>query len=163
MAFPPLPASSSPQAVQDSSEVGIADGELASPSLAPRSYLQLIQPIALLSAPQLPTVASEDNALGQLPTGTVVQVLTRQDLAADQSRWVKLKVCTVNGQQSSGQALTGAAETGPNGTDVAPEPSESPVTLSTPVPLTSGSEGWILEARLAPMARAAEALACPSN
>ena len=163
MAFPPLPASSSPQAVQDSSEVGIADDELASPSLAPRSYLQLIQPIALLSAPQLPTVASEDNALGQLPTGTVVQVLTRQDLAADQSRWVKLKVCTVNGQQSSGQALTGAAETGPNGTDVAPEPSESPVTLPTPVPLTSGSEGWILEARLAPMARAAEALTCPSN
>ncbi|MEO0348816.1 MAG: protein phosphatase 2C domain-containing protein [Cyanobacteria bacterium P01_A01_bin.15] len=165
IAFPPsfTPSSSEavPGAVPENSEVGIADSGLASPSLAPRSYLQLAQPVALLGAPQLPAAASEDNALGQLSTGAIVQVITRQDLAADQSRWVKLKVCAVNELQSSGQALTGAIESSPNGTEV--NPSESAVTLSAPTPLTSGTEGWILEARLAPIARAAEALACPSN
>ncbi|MEM9978691.1 MAG: hypothetical protein AAF808_13785, partial [Cyanobacteria bacterium P01_D01_bin.2] len=159
VAFPPRDTPSSPEAVPENSEVGIADGGLASPSLTPRSYLQLVQPVALLSAPQLPAAASEDNALGQLSTGAIVQVITRQDLAADQSRWVKLKVCAVDELQSGGQALTGATESSPNGTN----PSESAVTLSGPAPLTSGTEGWILESRLAPIARAAEALACPSN
>ena len=124
--------------------VGIVDDEPASPvSLTPRSYLQLLQPVDLLTTPQ--PNGDDDNALGRLPDGAIVQVLTRQDPAGDQSRWVKLKICAVDLEesQSGSSALT--------------------VTPPAATSLTSGAEGWVLEAQLAQIVRAAPVLNCPSD
>ncbi|MEL6327854.1 MAG: protein phosphatase 2C domain-containing protein, partial [Cyanobacteria bacterium J06626_23] len=138
------------ETIQDNSNpdntesVGITDNTLASPaSLTPRSYLQLLEPVDLLTTPQ--PSEDDDNALGQLPDGAIVQVLTRQDPAADQSRWVKLKVCAVDldESQAGSSALT--------------------VTPPAATSLTSGAEGWVLEAQLAQIVRTAPVLNCPSN
>ena len=141
---PDLPETIQDKVNQDTESVGIVDDAPASPvSLTPRSYLQLLQPVDLLTTPQ--PNGDDDNALGQLPDGAIVQVLTRQDPAGDQSRWVKLKICTVDLEesQSGSSALT--------------------VTPPAATSLTSGAEGWVLEAQLAQIVRAAPVLNCPSD
>ncbi|MEO0395886.1 MAG: protein phosphatase 2C domain-containing protein [Cyanobacteria bacterium P01_A01_bin.137] len=145
---PDLPETSQDNTNQGNTEntesVGITDNTPASPaSLTPRSYLQLLQPVELLTTPQ--PNGDDDNALGRLPDGAIVQVLTRQDPAADQSRWVKLKVCAVDLDESQAG------------------PSELTVTPPEATSLTSGAEGWVLEAQLAQIVRTAPVLNCPSD
>ncbi|MEM7795455.1 MAG: protein phosphatase 2C domain-containing protein, partial [Cyanobacteria bacterium P01_C01_bin.118] len=150
-AAPILPETIQDKINQDIERVGISDDELASPSLAPRSYLQLTQPLSLLTAPQL--TADDDTVFGQILSGTVVQVLTRQELAGEQSRWIKLKVC--------GSAPLPTNVDTPEAADDIPPSSELTVTPSTVPSLTSGAEGWVLEAELAQLVRTAES--CPSD
>lgn len=144
---PPLP-----EAAPDSEIVGISDGETAPPSLVPGNFLQLSQPLTLLTLPQ---TDGDDNELGQLPEGTVVQVLTRQDTAGDQSRWVKLKTCDLSlDSQAGGLPAAGQEPLTPSSTDV---------TSSELTSLLSGIEGWVLESELASISRAAEGLTCSSE
>ncbi|MEM7062829.1 MAG: protein phosphatase 2C domain-containing protein [Cyanobacteria bacterium P01_B01_bin.77] len=105
-----------PDPEPDTEQVGIVVDELTSPPLTPGSYLQLNQPVDLLAEPQRNQDTS--NTLGQLPAGTIVQILTRQGNAAGEQsiRWVRLKIC-----------------------------SDLKVTLPTPTSLTSGTEGWIAD------------------
>ena len=141
---PDLPETIQDKINQDTESVGIADDTLISPaSLTPRSYLQLLQPVELLTTPQ--PNGDDDNALGQLPDGAIVQVITRQDPAGAQSRWVKLNVCAVDLDESQS------------------EPSAATVTPPGATPLTSGAEGWVLEAQLAQIVRTAPMLNCPSE
>ncbi|MDV3353566.1 protein phosphatase 2C domain-containing protein [Leptothoe sp. LEGE 181152] len=146
---------------QETQTVGISDDELTNPLLTPGSYLQLSQPVELVATPQTPEDDSSDQ-LGQLTDGAIVQVLTRQEPAADQSRWVKLKVCAVPAVgQSTDQPPTSTEETGPRTSELDPANSNSVVTTPGTIPLTSGEEGWVLEAELAQIARTAEVLNCP--
>lgn len=71
------------------------------------------------------TVETE-NASAQLTSGTLVQVLGKQE-SADQARWVQLKVCTGGNTENAG------------------EPKTTPPTT-----------GWLLESQLAPVAIAVE-------
>ncbi|MEA5463562.1 PP2C family protein-serine/threonine phosphatase [Leptothoe sp. PORK10 BA2] len=144
-AVPSLPETIQDKINPETDSVGIAPDELARPTLTPGSYLQLRQSVDLLTTPQ----PNEDdgNALGQLPDGAIVQVLTRQDAAADQSRWVKLKVCAVNLDDRPSRPSDPAATVTPSG-------------LTS---LTSGAEGWVLEAKLASIVGTAPVLNCPSE
>lgn len=157
---PILPESIQDQLGQNAGSVGIDDNERATPSLSPRSYLQLDRPVSLLAVPQID--GNDDNKLKQLPDGAIVQVITRQDLAADQSRWVKLKVCAVTTiDQPNEQTTTEASEQIIN--ELNQSTPDSTVTSPEATSLISGSEGWVLEAQLAPIVRAAEVLNCPSE
>ncbi|MBE9066931.1 SH3 domain-containing protein, partial [Leptolyngbya cf. ectocarpi LEGE 11479] len=119
-----------PDTAPDTEKIGITADELTKPLLMAGSYLQLSQPVALLAEPQLDQDGG--NTLGQLPAGTIVQILTRQDKAGEQGIWwVKLKIC-------SDLAVTPPASTS----------------------LTSGTEGWVTDAELASIASAATELDC---
>ena len=107
----------------------------------PRSYLQLSRPVSLLQTPQTATGA---NVLGQLPEGSIVQVITRQELAGEQSRWIKLQTCTA-------AAVSSAPSTAPS------------VTETAVAPLPLGAQGWILESELAQIGRTAEGTSCLEN
>ncbi|NEP61622.1 MAG: serine/threonine protein phosphatase [Symploca sp. SIO2G7] len=167
--------SSSPQSAPTTSEiilnentpevgrVGISDHEPISPSLAPGSYLQLSQSMTLLATPQPELEVSQE--LGQLPDGAIVQVLTRQDPAGDQFRWVKLKLCD---SQPGAQPSTTDEPASSLPSDLAQPPSDLDVTASDSTPLISrspisGTEGWVLEAQLAPIARVTDRLTCSSE
>ncbi|MBX2862346.1 MAG: protein phosphatase 2C domain-containing protein, partial [Leptolyngbyaceae cyanobacterium MAG.088] len=165
IAFWPRSNPTPPEAIQDKIDqdieiVGISDDELPSPLLTPRSYLQLSQPIDLLEGPQ--STENSSNSLGQLPSGTIVQVLTRQEPAAEQSRWVKLQVCAVS---SPGQPRrnnpTNLTDTEASSVASAPTIDDSAVTTNELNPLNSGAMGWVLEAQLAEVALTAEVLNCP--
>ncbi len=168
IAFSPNKTPSPPETIQDKIDqeieaVGINDSHLASPLLAPRSYLQLSQPVDLLNAPQ----SAEDaaNNLGQLPTGTIVQVLTRQELAAEQSRWVKLKICTLSptSQPSSPSSSNIDKPESPPTVDLDPTISDATVTTPELPSLKSGATGWVLEAQLAEVALDTDILNCTSE
>ena len=132
IASPTTPAPSLPETIQDkisqdTETVGINDDELANPLMTPKSYLQLSQPIELLTVPQI--TEDSNNNLGQLPDGAIVQVLTRQEPAADQSRWVKLKFCAVApSSQPGSQTLTNIEEPGQRTSEFNPATSNSTVT-----------------------------------
>lgn len=163
VASPPAAAPSPPETIRDKIDqntevVGITDDPLATPRLTPNSYLQLNQPISLLKAPQ--ATGEDSNELGQLPTGTTIQVLTLQEPADEQFRWVRLQVCALPpNEQSSGQISTSAKPEIP--TAPAPAISDSTVTTSESPPLNPEVVGWVLETQLIDVAPAVEALNCP--
>ncbi|MBT9315093.1 protein phosphatase 2C domain-containing protein [Leptothoe spongobia] len=177
---PPLPETIQDKINQDIGRVGISDDELASPSLTPNSYLQLLEPVSLVTTPQASN-DDEDNQLGQLPTGAIVQVLTRQDPAGEQSRWVKLKVCAIspisqpgdrdipkepgeNALETSGPETSGPETSGSENRDVKLGPRlDTTVTSPGVTSLTSGEEGWVLEAKLTQIVSSAQQLNCPSQ
>ena len=152
-AVAPSSVPSTPETIQDrisqSTEiVGITDDALTTPLLAPGNYIQLSQPVNLLAAPQV--AGNDASTLGQIPMGTTAQILTRQEPAADQSRWVKLKICANSSSETAN----------PNPSSSNPANSDSAVTTSESIPLTSGVEGWVLEAQLAKIALAIEQPIC---
>lgn len=158
---PPLPETIQDKITQNNQRVGISDDELSPPTLTPGSYLRLTQPIILTAALQ-PSEA-QNELLGQLPDGGIVQVLTQQELAGEEARWIKVKVCSsaLSGQ-SSGPDLpkvSGESE-GINSISETNNP-ESDVTQPGLTSLISGAEGWILEAKLASSARDAATRKCP--
>lgn len=160
---PPPSAVSLPESIQDTIDqdpVGIDDGELSTPSLTPGSYLQLTRPVALSIAPEIGRDSGND--LGQLPNGAIAQVLTRQEPAGDQSRWVKIKVCALPETVSSGNIAPDRASSQPPAASGTIADSAA-VTSSDATSLTSGTEGWIPEAQLVLAVRAAEALSCPAE
>ncbi|ESA35900.1 protein serine threonine phosphatase [Leptolyngbya sp. Heron Island J] len=165
-AAPSLPETIQDKIDQDIEAVGITDDELANPLLTPRSYLQLSQSVELLRGPQ--TTGEDANILGQLPNGAIVQVLTRQEPAAQEARWVKLQVCAISPiEPSNDQATSPPQETAlpvsPSVGSSGPPTSDSSVTMPGSPPLNSGAVGWVLEAQLAKVARAAEARNCPTE
>ncbi|NEQ50519.1 MAG: serine/threonine protein phosphatase [Leptolyngbya sp. SIO3F4] len=160
VASPAKPVPSLPETIQDKIDkdierVGIADNEQVTPSLSPRSYLQLLRPVALLTSPQT-IIDGTDNSLGQVSEGTIVQVLTRQEPAGDQSRWIKLKVCAVSSESHT--ALPENIDE--NTVEIYPS-LETTVTQPEVTSLISGAEGWVLEAQLTPIVSGAKALNCP--
>ena len=165
-AIPPTVTPSTPETIQDKINqdvevVGITDDQLTNPLLTPGSHLQLSQSVNLSKLPQ-GTGNNGANNLGQLPPDAIVQVLTRQEPAAEQARWVKLKVCANPPPgQSSRQLPTHAEETGPPTSALDPAIPDAAVTTPKLPPLNSGAVGWVLEAQLAKVALAAEELNCP--
>lgn len=157
--IPPLPETIQDKINQDSERVGISDDELAGPSLTPKSYLQLIEPVSLLTTPQV--TSDDDNNLGRLHPGAIVQVLTRQDPAGEQSRWVKLKVCAIS-PESQPSVRDSPEETGVNAVELEPN-LKTTVTSPEVTSLISGEEGWVPEAQLADIVSAAQAINCPSQ
>ena len=143
---PSIPETIQDRISQNTETVDITDDALSTPLLAPGNYIQLNQPVSLLTAPQV--TGSDVSPLGQVPIGTTAQILTRQEPAADQSRWVKLKICEASPSE------TASPNTG------FPDNLDPTVTTSESLPLTSGTEGWVLEATLAEVALAVEQPAC---
>ncbi|MEO0867179.1 MAG: protein phosphatase 2C domain-containing protein [Cyanobacteria bacterium J06642_11] len=164
---PPLPASIQDKIDnQNNQSVGISDDESNPPSLTPGSYLRLVQPLALVASLQ-PT-GTELAQLGQLPQGGIIQVLTQQELAGEEARWIKVKVCGVERgeplNRSTPNLESDSSESGPSTvgvTDVDVTDANAKVTETTPASLTSGTEGWVLEAELAASARGAVPSDCP--
>lgn len=173
VAQPSQPASPLPETIkdrlnQDANQVGITDDQLPRPPLTPGSYVQLSQPVTLRAAPDI----AEDsaNTLGQVPDGAIVQVLTRLDRAGDQTLWVRLKVCDDPVPDSSlrAPALANTEDVRPSSTEAEPASPDLAfpdlnVTPPDSTPLMSGAEGWVMEAQLAPIARAAEERNCSSE
>lgn len=156
---PPPPEAIQDKIEQDSDVVGITDEDQTNPLLTPRSYLQLSQPIELLQDPQ--TTDEAENILGQLPDGAIVQVLTRQEPAAEAGRWVKLQVCAIAPIEQSPEPASGSSRetNSPIGSSGPPTPDPTVTTTGAPS-LISGSVGWVPEAQLAKVALAAEVRSC---
>ncbi|MEM9805061.1 MAG: protein phosphatase 2C domain-containing protein [Cyanobacteria bacterium P01_D01_bin.56] len=159
-AAPPLPETIQDKITQNNQRVGISDDELPPPTLTPGSYLRLTHPILLTAALQ-PSEA-QNEPLGQLSDGGIVQVLTQQELAGEEARWIKVKVCSfaISGQLSEPDFPEVSGESEGAASISETNSPESDVTQPGLTSLTSGAEGWILEAKLASSARDAAAHDC---
>lgn len=93
-------------------------------TLEPLTYAALAEPLSLQASPEL--ADGTIPATTSLPSGTIIRVLSKQDLA-DQSRWVQVEVC--------GQAKETPSPSNPD--DISPEQVLPP------------AQGWILESQLA--------------
>lgn len=93
-----------------------------------------------------PTASESPNAIaGTLPTGAIVQVLSKQT-ADDQSQWVQLKLCSI----PSGESLSDApAETDAGGEDAGALNLPETTQTDQPMLLAPGSAGWIVESEVA--------------
>ncbi|PZO56318.1 MAG: hypothetical protein DCF15_09090 [Phormidesmis priestleyi] len=90
---------------------------------------------------------------GTIPTGGIVQVISKQT-TDDQSQWVQIKLCSI----PSGASLTDVpTETDPKAPASSPAGSSGSTALNQPesvqteqpLILSPGSEGWIVESKMA--------------
>ena len=164
MALLPVLRGNSPIAVSPDSPTLLSPALLpASPAASPTllsvgSFIQTqILPSgqslpALMSRPSvespsgLPAADSAEPALGQVAVGSVLEVLTQQNLS-QQETWIQLRVCSVP---------LGLSPELP--TESSPElPSESPAAAPPAIPtLVSGQTGWIRAAEILPQVLAAK-------
>ncbi len=98
--------------------------------------------------------ASDPNVItGSIPTGSIVQVISKQT-TDDQSEWVQVKLCSIpsGANVTDAPAETDLAETGSgpadNSASTALNQPES-VQTEQPLILPPGSEGWVVESRMA--------------
>ncbi|MEM6254737.1 MAG: protein phosphatase 2C domain-containing protein [Cyanobacteria bacterium P01_D01_bin.156] len=139
---PSLPATIQENLNQSNQRVGISDDQSAIPTLVPGSYLQVLEPIFLLET--LQPSESETQVSGQLMEGAIVQVMTQQELASEETRWIKVKVCRLGRpEQSNVSELPSSNVTQPNVTT-----------------LVFGAEGWVSASQLAAGTRNAEVNGC---
>jgi serine/threonine protein phosphatase PrpC len=105
------------------------------------------EPILLYEQPILTAPSSETGVLGQLPVGSVAQVIRRQQRSPDDSLWLQLKICRIPPIENADSSLSSS--------EASPESPESPSALETaPVVLVqAGDMGWIAEEAIAPFVR----------
>lgn len=95
-----------------------------------------------------PTASNSPNAIGTIPTGAIVQLVSRQT-ADDQSQWVQLKLCSI----PSGESLADVpAETDAGGGETSPLNLPESTQTDQPLILAPGSAGWIVESEVAAVA-----------
>ncbi len=111
--------------------------------------------LALYPNPIAGKAAAPSVLTGSIPTGSIVQVISKQT-TDDQSQWVQVKLCSI----PSGANLTDApAETDPTPTDPCAGPTNSSgspalnqpdsVQTAQSLILPPGSEGWVVESKMA--------------
>ena len=108
-----------------------------------------------------PSAIEEENTIpGTVPTGAILQVVSKQT-AEDDSSWVQVKLCTIpSGDRLSDVPSETDTAAGRADTNTGPSDFNVPESTNTaqPLMLDPGSEGWMVETRLAAIARPIENL-----
>ncbi|NJK53344.1 MAG: hypothetical protein HC936_11995 [Leptolyngbyaceae cyanobacterium SU_3_3] len=116
----PAPNATASISPSPSATTSLAPSPLLEPFLEVGSFLQVAPrstpnstPIDLLSLPGSPIDSTPDPGVGQIPNGSILQVVGKQTMT-DRRSWLRLKVCSVanNSGSASGSKFVRAGDVG---------------------------------------------------
>ncbi|MEL7512742.1 MAG: hypothetical protein AAGM27_11455, partial [Cyanobacteria bacterium J06554_3] len=150
------------------------EGPYISPALNVQDYIRIGQAVnpettgtdfgvpLLYPSPEIGVNSSPNDILGTMPTGAIVQVVAKQT-AEDESSWVQIQLCSIPSGESLSDVPTetdadASLDAGPDTSQNSAAGLNTPESIETdqPLMLEPGKEGWMVEARLAAIARSIE-------
>ena len=108
--------------------------------------------LALYPKPIVGPAAAPNVITGSIPTGGIVQVISKQS-TDDQSQWVQVKLCSIPAGANLTDApaetdpASGSSPVGSSGNAALNQPES--VQTEQPLILPPGSEGWVVESKMA--------------